>query len=146
VTVYFSVRCQRVDKFLGRLVHRLWCNRRPRNPSHRMVPGYLVYMTVSLLITCVSRSHFAILVAILSLLGSEASSWLLSSPQTPLKRSAAPPLPFSITSYPLSSTAADWAAFVSFRTDSDADWRIPSALKGLPSIVQVLLVGFVLES
>jgi sugar porter (SP) family MFS transporter len=51
-----------------------------------------------------------------------------------------------LTFYSLGSITAGWTTFSTFRIDGDASWRIPSALQGLPSIVQVLLVWFVPES
>lgn len=47
--------------------------------------------------------------------------------------------------YSVGSIAA-WCAFGTFRINSTASWRIPSALQGLPSLIQLLGVWFVPES
>ncbi|KAH8901726.1 general substrate transporter [Thozetella sp. PMI_491] len=62
----------------------------------------------------------------------------------PAQRSTATAL--FLTFYSLGSITAGWATFGTFRIDGDAAWRIPSALQGLPSVIQVLLVWFVPES
>ncbi|QPC78079.1 hypothetical protein HYE68_008831 [Fusarium pseudograminearum] len=51
-----------------------------------------------------------------------------------------------LTFYSIGSIIAGWCTFGTFRIDSTASWRIPSALQGLPSIIQLLLVWFVPES
>ena len=50
------------------------------------------------------------------------------------------------TSYGLGSVVAAWATFGTFRINSSAAWRIPSALQGLPSVIQILGIFFVPES
>ncbi|KAI8649645.1 General substrate transporter [Fusarium keratoplasticum] len=50
------------------------------------------------------------------------------------------------TSYALGSIVAAWTTFGTFRIDSTASWRIPSALQGLPSVIQLLGLWFVPES
>lgn len=44
------------------------------------------------------------------------------------------------------SIVAAWSTFGTFRINSDWSWRIPSALQGLSSIVQLLFVWFLPES
>lgn len=50
------------------------------------------------------------------------------------------------TSYPLGAIVAAWTTFGTFRIESTASWRIPSALQGLPSVIQLLGLYFVPES
>ncbi|KAH8590035.1 general substrate transporter [Bisporella sp. PMI_857] len=50
------------------------------------------------------------------------------------------------TSYALGSIVAAWATFGTFRINGSSAWRIPSALQGLPSVVQLLGLWFVPES
>ncbi|KAF2822054.1 general substrate transporter [Ophiobolus disseminans] len=50
------------------------------------------------------------------------------------------------TSYALGAIIAGWTTFGTFRIDSSASWRIPSALQGLPSLIQLLGLWFVPES
>ena len=50
------------------------------------------------------------------------------------------------TSYALGSIVAAWTTFGTFRINSSASWRIPSALQGLPSVIQLLGLWFVPES
>jgi sugar porter (SP) family MFS transporter len=50
------------------------------------------------------------------------------------------------TSYALGSIVAAWATFGTFRIHGSAAWRIPSALQGLPSIIQLCGLYFVPES
>ncbi|KAH6970313.1 general substrate transporter [Fusarium avenaceum] len=51
-----------------------------------------------------------------------------------------------LTFYALGSITAGWCTFGTFRIDGDASWRIPSALQGLPSVIQTILIWFVPES
>src|SRR6478736_5496490 len=51
-----------------------------------------------------------------------------------------------LTFYSIGSIIAGWCTFGTFRIDSTASWRIPSALQGLPSVIQLLFVWFVPES
>ncbi|KAF5603808.1 general substrate transporter [Fusarium subglutinans] len=51
-----------------------------------------------------------------------------------------------LTFYSVRSIIAGWCTFGTFRIKSTASWRIPSALQGLPSVVQLLFVWFVPES
>lgn len=51
-----------------------------------------------------------------------------------------------LTSYALGSIVAGWATFGSFRINGSASWRIPSALQGLPSVIQLFGLYFVPES
>jgi sugar porter (SP) family MFS transporter len=46
----------------------------------------------------------------------------------------------------LGSIIAAWTTFGTFRIGSNWAWRIPSALQGLPSLIQVFLIWFVPES
>ncbi|KXJ91620.1 general substrate transporter [Microdochium bolleyi] len=62
----------------------------------------------------------------------------------PAQRSTATAL--FLTFYAAGSITAGWITFGTFRIDGDASWRIPSALQGLPSILQVLFVWMVPES
>jgi sugar porter (SP) family MFS transporter len=62
----------------------------------------------------------------------------------PAQRSTATAL--FLTFYSLGSITAGWSTFGTFRINGDASWRIPSALQGLPSVIQLLLVWFVPES
>ncbi|SPO00779.1 related to hexose transporter protein [Cephalotrichum gorgonifer] len=62
----------------------------------------------------------------------------------PAQRSTATAL--FLTFYALGSITAGWTTFGTFRINGEASWRIPSALQGLPSIIQLLLVWFVPES
>ncbi|KAH6706411.1 lactose permease [Leptodontidium sp. MPI-SDFR-AT-0119] len=50
------------------------------------------------------------------------------------------------TSYALGSIVAAWTTFGTFRIDGSAAWRIPSAIQGLPSIIQLCGLYFVPES
>ncbi|KAK1623788.1 hypothetical protein BDP81DRAFT_384039 [Colletotrichum phormii] len=50
------------------------------------------------------------------------------------------------TSYSLGAIVAAWTTFASFRIDSTWSWRIPSAIQGLPSIIQLLGLYSVPES
>lgn len=50
------------------------------------------------------------------------------------------------TTYSLGAIVAAWSTFGTFRIDGSAAWRIPSALQGLPSLVQLLGLYFVPES
>ncbi|EXF86008.1 lactose permease [Colletotrichum fioriniae PJ7] len=50
------------------------------------------------------------------------------------------------TSYSLGAIVAAWTTFASFRIDSTWSWRIPSAIQGLPSVIQLLGLYFVPES
>lgn len=50
------------------------------------------------------------------------------------------------TSYALGSIVAAWATFGTFRINSSASWRIPSALQGMPSVLQLIGLYFVPES
>ncbi|KAJ5193386.1 general substrate transporter [Penicillium cf. viridicatum] len=50
------------------------------------------------------------------------------------------------TTYSLGAIFAAWTTFGTFRIDGSAAWRIPSALQGLPSLVQLLGLYFVPES
>lgn len=50
------------------------------------------------------------------------------------------------TSYALGSIIAAWTTFGTFRIDGSAAWRIPSALQGLPSIIQLCGLWWVPES
>lgn len=51
-----------------------------------------------------------------------------------------------LTFYALGAITAGWTTFGTFRIDGEASWRIPSALQGLPSVIQLALVWFVPES
>lgn len=62
----------------------------------------------------------------------------------PAQRSTATAL--FLTFYSLGSITAGWSTFGTFRIDGDASWRIPSALQGLPSVIQIVFVWFVPES
>jgi sugar porter (SP) family MFS transporter len=62
----------------------------------------------------------------------------------PAQRSTATAL--FLTFYSLGSITAGWSTFGTFRINGDASWRIPSALQGLPSVIQLLFVWFVPES
>ncbi|KIM33341.1 hypothetical protein M408DRAFT_153058 [Serendipita vermifera MAFF 305830] len=44
------------------------------------------------------------------------------------------------------SIVAAWTTFGTFRIDSDWSWRVPSALQGLSSVIQLLFVWFLPES
>lgn len=46
----------------------------------------------------------------------------------------------------LGSIIAAWTTFGTFRIHNNWAWRIPSALQGLPSVIQVFLIWFVPES
>ncbi|KAL4881055.1 general substrate transporter [Aspergillus karnatakaensis] len=50
------------------------------------------------------------------------------------------------TTYALGAIIAAWTTFGTFRIDGSASWRIPSALQGVPSVVQLLGLYFVPES
>ncbi|KAH7008938.1 lactose permease [Ilyonectria destructans] len=50
------------------------------------------------------------------------------------------------TSYALGSIIAAWTTFGSFRIQGNASWRIPCAMQGLPSALQILGLWFVPES
>ncbi|KFY09917.1 hypothetical protein V491_07900 [Pseudogymnoascus sp. VKM F-3775] len=50
------------------------------------------------------------------------------------------------TSYALGSIIAAWTTFGTFRIIGSAAWRIPSALQGLPSVIQLLGLWWVPES
>jgi MFS family permease len=50
------------------------------------------------------------------------------------------------TTYSLGAIVAAWATFGTFRIDGSAAWRIPSALQGFPSVIQLLGLYFVPES
>jgi len=50
------------------------------------------------------------------------------------------------TSYALGSIIAAWTTFGTFRIAGSAAWRIPSAVQGLPSIIQLLGLWWVPES
>ncbi|KAF5563268.1 general substrate transporter [Fusarium napiforme] len=54
----------------------------------------------------------------------------------PAQRSTATAL--FLTFYSVGSIIAGWCTFGTFRIDSTASWRIPFALQGLPSIIQLL--------
>ncbi|KAF7713089.1 MFS-type Sugar/inositol transporter [Penicillium ucsense] len=62
----------------------------------------------------------------------------------PAQRSTATAL--FLTFYSVGSIVAAWCTFGTFRIDGTASWRIPSALQGFPSVIQLLLVWFVPES
>ncbi|KAH6871485.1 general substrate transporter [Thelonectria olida] len=62
----------------------------------------------------------------------------------PAQRSTATAL--FLTFYSVGSIIAGWCTFGTFRIDSTASWRIPSALQGMPSIIQLLFIWFVPES
>lgn len=62
----------------------------------------------------------------------------------PAQRSTATAL--FLTFYSVGAIVAGWTTFGTFRIDSTASWRIPSALQGLPSIIQLLAVWLVPES
>ncbi|KAI1846234.1 hypothetical protein JX265_010611 [Neoarthrinium moseri] len=62
----------------------------------------------------------------------------------PTQRSTATAL--FLTFYSVGSIAAAWCTFGTFRIDGDASWRIPSALQGLPSLIQIIFIWFVPES
>jgi hypothetical protein len=50
------------------------------------------------------------------------------------------------TTWYLGSIVAAWATFGTFNVKNEWSWRIPSALQGLPSVIQVLLIFFIPES
>lgn len=50
------------------------------------------------------------------------------------------------TTYALGAIFAAWATFGTFRIDGSAAWRIPSAIQGLPSVLQLLGLWMVPES
>jgi hypothetical protein len=50
------------------------------------------------------------------------------------------------TTYALGAIIAAWTTFSTFPIDGSAAWRIPSALQGVPSVVQLLGLWFVPES
>ncbi|KAH7141541.1 general substrate transporter [Dactylonectria estremocensis] len=50
------------------------------------------------------------------------------------------------TSYAFGSIIAAWVTFGTFRIESSASWRIPSAIQGLPSVIQLIGLWFVPES
>lgn len=62
----------------------------------------------------------------------------------PAQRSTATAL--FLTFYSVGSIVAGWCTFGTFRIDGTASWRIPSALQGFPSVIQLLFVWFVPES
>jgi sugar porter (SP) family MFS transporter len=62
----------------------------------------------------------------------------------PAQRSTATAL--FLTCYSIGSICAAWSTFGTFRINGEASWRIPSALQGLPSLIQLSLVWFVPES
>ncbi|KAH7017090.1 general substrate transporter [Ilyonectria destructans] len=51
-----------------------------------------------------------------------------------------------LTFYSLGSVTAGWCTFGTFRIDGTASWRIPSALQGFPSVIQLIFIWFVPES
>ncbi|KAH8701536.1 general substrate transporter [Talaromyces proteolyticus] len=62
----------------------------------------------------------------------------------PAQRSTATAL--FLTFYSVGSIVAGWCTFGTFRIDGTASWRIPSALQGLPSVIQLLFIWFCPES
>ncbi|PPQ71354.1 hypothetical protein CVT26_011991 [Gymnopilus dilepis] len=50
------------------------------------------------------------------------------------------------TLWAFGSIIAAWTTFGTFRIPNNWSWRIPSALQGLPSVIQVLLIWFIPES
>jgi hypothetical protein len=50
------------------------------------------------------------------------------------------------TTYALGAIFAAWATFDTFRIDGSATWRVPSAIQGLPSLLQLLGLWMVPES
>ncbi|KAL5343418.1 hexose transporter protein [Aspergillus crustosus] len=50
------------------------------------------------------------------------------------------------TTYALGAIIAAWTTFGTFRIDGSAPWRIPSALQGLPSVLQLLGLYLIPES
>ena len=46
----------------------------------------------------------------------------------------------------LGSIIAAWTTFGTFHIPNSWSWRIPSALQGLPSVLQVFMIWFVPES
>lgn len=62
----------------------------------------------------------------------------------PAQRSTATAL--FLTFYSVGAIVAAWCTFGTFRIDGTASWRIPSALQGFPSLIQLLFVWFVPES
>lgn len=62
----------------------------------------------------------------------------------PAQRSTATAL--FLTFYSVGSICAAFSTFGTFRIDSEASWRIPSGLQGVPSIIQLAFVWFVPES
>lgn len=46
----------------------------------------------------------------------------------------------------MSFSSAAWTTFGTFKIGNTWSWRIPSALQGLPSVAQVLLIWFCPES
>ncbi|KAJ5374236.1 general substrate transporter [Penicillium concentricum] len=62
----------------------------------------------------------------------------------PAQRSTATAL--FLTFYSVGSVVAGWCTFGTFRIDSTASWRIPSALQALPSVIQLLAIWWVPES
>ncbi|KLU85835.1 hypothetical protein MAPG_04855 [Magnaporthiopsis poae ATCC 64411] len=51
-----------------------------------------------------------------------------------------------LTSYSLGAICAGWTTFGTFRIDGEASWRIPSALQGLPNLIQLIFLFWVPES
>ncbi|RAO66029.1 uncharacterized protein BHQ10_002041 [Talaromyces amestolkiae] len=51
-----------------------------------------------------------------------------------------------LTFYSVGSIVAGWCTFGTFHINGTASWRIPSALQGFPSVIQLLFVWFVPES
>jgi sugar porter (SP) family MFS transporter len=62
----------------------------------------------------------------------------------PAQRSTATAL--FLTFYSVGSIVAAWCTFGTFRIDGTASWRIPSALQGVASVIQLIFVWFVPES
>lgn len=50
------------------------------------------------------------------------------------------------TLWPFGAFVASWVTFGTFKMPSSWAWRIPSAIQGVPSVVQVFLIPFAPES
>lgn len=79
-----------------------------------------------------------------TVLTSTAGAPLITEVAHPAHRTTATAL-FN-TSWSLGAIIAAWATFGTFRITDSAAWRIPSALQGLPSVIQLCALWFVPES
>lgn len=113
-----------------------------------IIVGAIIVLVGAILQTCTQNLGMFVgsrfLVGFGTTFAQTASPLLISEVAYPTHR--APLTSLYNTLWFSGSIVAAWSTFGTFRIDSDWSWRIPSALQGLSSVIQIFFVWFLPES